>query len=237
MNIFDIAIVLIIIMFGLVGFKKGIIKQGVSLVGIILVFAIAFLLKGYIGSFLCKYLPFFSFGRELKGIVVLNILMYQLIGFLAIFFILFGVYFIIVKMSSAIQKLVNMTIVFAIPSKIAGFILGLIEGYILVFVVLLVLLIPMKKSNLYLSSNVINGMLYNTPVLSTVSNDTLKSIDEIYDLGNKIKNKKISKNDANLKSLDVMLKYKIVNKKTVEQLIVLDKLKSVKHTNRVLKKY
>ena len=49
--------------------------------------------------------------------------------------------------------------------------------------------------------------------------------------------KKISKNEANLRSLDVMLKYKIVNKKTVEQLIVLDKLKSVKHTNKVLKKY
>ena len=89
MNIIDVAIVLIIISFAIVGAKKGLIKTLTALVGIVLVFGISYIFKEYIGNFLCKYLPFFTFGGSLKGLVSLNILIYQVVGFFIIFSILF----------------------------------------------------------------------------------------------------------------------------------------------------
>ncbi|MBQ2640057.1 MAG: CvpA family protein [Bacilli bacterium] len=237
MNIFDVAIILIILMFGVVGFKKGIIKETVSLVGLILVFVIAFLFKGYIGNILCKYLPFFNFTGKLKGLVTLNILMYQLIGFFLIYSILFFLYIVLLKMSSVIQKFINMTLVLWLPSKIGGLIVALIEGYIIMFVILLTLYIPLSGNAFFNESKVVNQIIYNTPILSNSSSNITKSIDDIYNLGTKIEKNEISTNEANLESLDIMLKHKIVSKKTVEQLIVLDKLKDVKDTDKVLGKY
>ena len=47
----------------------------------------------------------------------------------------------------------------------------------------------------------------------------------------------ISINKANLEIIDTMIKYDVVSKKTVEQLVVLDKLKKVKGLDKVLEKY
>ena len=40
MNIFDIGILLLLIMFAIIGWKQGVIREGVSLVGIVIVFFI-----------------------------------------------------------------------------------------------------------------------------------------------------------------------------------------------------
>ena len=56
MNIFDIGIILVLIMFLIVGIKRGVIKEAVSLVAIILVFVLSFSLKGIIGNiYVCYY--------------------------------------------------------------------------------------------------------------------------------------------------------------------------------------
>ena len=60
MNIFDIIIVLLIILSGVSGFKQGILKSFVKLVGTLLVYFIAFQLKDKVGIILCKIFPFFS---------------------------------------------------------------------------------------------------------------------------------------------------------------------------------
>ena len=77
MNILDIVIVLILIMSAIIGFKRGAIKEIVSLVGIIIVFIVAFAFKGVLGNVLCKWLPFFNFAGNLEGVTVLNILLYR----------------------------------------------------------------------------------------------------------------------------------------------------------------
>lgn len=237
MNIIDIVIVLILIMFGIVGFKKGAIKEAVSLVGIILVFIIAWSVKGYVGNFLCKYLPFINFTGNLEGVVTLNILLYQLIGFFVAYSVLFSIYTIILKLSGIFQKLVNMTIILLLPSKLIGFVIAFVEGYIITFVVLLTLMIPLKNSTIFTESKLANKIIYETPVISNSTSSISNSINEIYDLGDKLSNKEISTNDANIKTLDIMLKYKVVSPKTVEQLVVLDKLKNVNGTDEVIAKY
>ena len=60
MNIVDVVIVLLILLCGVVGFKRGVFKQLVSTVGFVLVFILAFYLKNPVAEFLSLNLPFFT---------------------------------------------------------------------------------------------------------------------------------------------------------------------------------
>ena len=60
--------------------------------------------------------------------------------------------------------------------------------------------------------------------------DTYKSIDSITK-----SNKTV--NEINLNNIDIMLKYKIVDKKTIEELDILGKLDTVSNLKSVLNKY
>ena len=69
MSIIDIGIILFILCFILIGAKQGLIKTGVSLVALVIIFVISYVFKEHIGNFLCKYLPFFNFSGNIKGLV------------------------------------------------------------------------------------------------------------------------------------------------------------------------
>ncbi len=237
MNIFDIGIILFIIIFIIAGAKQGLIKSAISLVGIILVFAIAFYLKEPVGNFLCKYLPFFNFSGDLEGLVSINILIYQLLAFIIILALLLTIYGAATTISGVVQKIVNATIILKIPSALAGSVIGLIEGYIFAFVLLLLLVLPLKNFDLFNDSKLTNFILYKTPIVSEKTEGITKSIEDIYETADKAINKRIDTNEANLEIIDTMIKYDITTAHTVEQLVVLDKLKDVKGVEKIIKKY
>ena len=236
-NFFDVAIILMFLLFLVVGWKNGVIKELFSFLGIILVFILSFWLKGLVGNIFCTILPFFEFGGYIKGVVSLNILIYHTIAFILLFCLFLGLYRLILKASGFLQKIVNYTIILTIPSKILGAIVGLIEGWIIVFAMLVVLIVPFKDIKEYKDSNMVNKVLFNTPILSNTTKPFVKSISEIYDLTSKISMEELEMNDANLKSIDVMLKYKVVDKYTVKKLMDNDKLSDVKGLDNVLNKY
>lgn len=237
MNILDIVIALVLIMSAIIGFKRGAIKEVVSLVGIIIVFILAFSLKGVLGNVLCKWLPFFNFAGNLEGVTVLNILLYQLIAFLIIYSLLFSVYMIVVKISGVVQKIVHMTIVLWLPSKLIGAVVAFITGYVMVFVVLLALLIPLKDTDIFKNSKFANYIVYDTPILASSSENISTSINEIYELGEDLSKGDISKNEANVKTMDILLKYKVVSAETARELVVLDKLDDISGLDKVIEKY
>lgn len=237
MNILDIGIVLILIMSAIVGFKRGAIKEIVSLVGIIIVFIVAFAFKGVLGNVLCKWLPFFNFAGNLEGVTVLNILLYQLIAFLIIYSLLFSVYMIVMKISGIVQKIVHMTVILWLPSKLIGAVVAFITGYVMVFVVLLALLIPLKDTDIFRESRFANYIVYDTPILAGSADNISSSINEVYTLGEELSKGDISKNEANLETMDILLKYKIVSPETARQLIVLDKLDGISGLDSVIKRY
>ena len=237
MNILDIGIVLILIMSAIVGFKRGAIKEIVSLVGIIIVFIVAFAFKGVLGNVLCKWLPFFNFAGNLEGVTVLNILLYQLIAFLIIYSLLFSIYMIVMKISGIVQKIVHMTVILWLPSKIIGAVVAFITGYVMVFVVLLALLIPLKDTDMFKESKFANYVVYDTPILAGSADNISSSINEVYTLGEELSKGDISKNEANLETMDILLKYKIVSPETARQLIVLDKLDGISGLDSVIKRY
>ena len=237
MNILDIVIVLILIMSAIIGFKRGAIKEIVSLVGIIIVFIVAFTFKGVLGNVLCKWLPFFNFAGNLEGVTVLNILLYQLIAFLIIYSLLFSIYMIVMKISGVVQKLVHMTVILWLPSKIIGAVVAFITGYVMVFVVLLALLIPLKDTDMFKESKFANYVVYDTPILAGSAENISRSINEVYTLGEDLSKGDISKNEANLETMDILLKYKIVSPKTAKELVALDKLDGISGLDRVIQKY
>ena len=239
MTAIDIVVLLLLVMFGVVGWKQGIIKEAVQLVGMIIILVIAFMFKGELGNIFCKWLPFFNFnGSPIEGMTTLNILLYQVLGFVIIFTVLYAIYTIILKLSGVFQKILDWTIILLIPSNIGGLIIGLLEGYILLFVLLLIITgLPASYTSNFTNSNLVQTIVYKTPILSSASKDVTSSMKDIYELVDEVTQKKITTNEANLKTVDIMLKYDLVTPKTVEQLVILDKLKGIKGINKVIDKY
>lgn len=233
MNIFDIGIILMLIGYIIGGWKEGVVKEGVGFVGSLLVFIISYSLKGIVGNILCNICPFFGLG----GLVSLNILIYQVIAFFIVFSLLSILYRILVKLSEKIQKGINATIILTIPSKILGAVIGLFRGVLVVFIILICLVLPCREVKEFKSSNLVNKILFETPILSKGTDNFVIAVKEIYDVSSKTSMKEISKNDSNLRYLDIMLKYKIVSKKEVKNLVDKDKLEKVQNIDSVLNKY
>lgn len=237
LNIFDIGIFLIFLMFIIIGWKKGVVKETTSFIGIILVFFLSYSLKGIVGNLLCSFLPFFEFSGSIEGLVSLNILIYHLIALILLFSIFMAIYRLLLKISNTLQKLINYTIILIIPSKILGAIIALIEGWVITFIILVVLIIPFKNIDLYQDSKMVNIILFETPILSDTTKPLTQGTIEIYDVTTKIANKKISTNEANLETIDIMLKYKLVDKKTVKKLVDSHKIDSIEGIEKLLEKY
>lgn len=221
MNLVDIIIILVIICGAIIGFKRGVIKQAVMTIGMILVVVLSFLLKNPLSVFLYQRLPFLSLGI-LEDYTVFNILVYEFISFLIIYCLLSIVLFLLIKASSIIEKFFKATVVLAIPSKLLGMILGAIEYYVIVFIVLFILSGPVFFSEKFhqidaVSNSTIGGyMLKHTPVLSHFTKKTLKSVEELVTLY-KTKDE-YSIEDFNCKAIKIMKKDKIVSEESIEYL-------------------
>ena len=238
MNIFDIGIILVLLMFIIAGFKNGVINELAELIGIIVIFVLSFLLKGILGSILCIFLPFFDFYGVIQGMSSLNILLYQAIAFILVFSILLTLYLIILKIGKILEKIVRLTIVLWLPSKLLGGLVSLIKGYIILFVLFVLLLIPFVGENYPIinDSKLLNHIVYKSPILSNATSNFTNSIREAYELGVMVSNREITVSEADLKNLDFMLKYGVVDRETVEKLNDMGKLK-INNINSVLNNY
>ncbi len=237
MNVFSIGIILILIMFGIVGAKRGIIKEAAALLGVVLTFIIAYILKTPIGNLLCKLLPVISFGKDLDGLSALSILAYHLIAFLIVFIIVLAIIGLVLKLSKYIQKIINMTIVLIIPSAIGGFIIGMLSGYLILFIVLINLNVFLSDSNIYKESRVVDYMINKTPVLSDTCKTYQTTILDIYSLANNISEENISNVEANAQAIDKMLQNNIVSKGLIIDLIESNKVQNSSYLEKVLNKY
>lgn len=226
MSVVDI-IIIIFLLFGLViGWKNGFTKQLISTVGFILVIVLAYILKNPVSGFFYKYLPFFDFGGSLRGVEVVNILLYEFLAFIIVFAILMSIFRVLLNTSSFFEKILNATIILGIPSKILGSIIGLIENYMVAFILLYFLSIPMVNLSYMNESKLTNKILDNTPILSDVCKDTLELFDEI----NTLKEKYIhdtDKTELNKEVLRLMLEHKVISKENVNNLVSHGKIKNI----------
>lgn len=237
LNIFDIFIIFVLLIFAITGWKNGVIKELVGFIGFILVFTLSFCFKGVLGNLLCIYFPFFKFSGYIKGLSTLNIFIYQLIAFFLLFAIFLCLYRILLKASKTLQKIVNCTVILLIPSKILGALVAILEGWLVTFAILIIVMVPFQRQDEFKKSKFADFIIDKTPILSKSTSSFINSVEEVYDLSSKISMEELEVNEANIQSIDIMLKYKIVNKKTIERLIKDKKLENIKNVEKVLKKY
>ncbi len=234
-TIVDAIIILFLLIGALVGFKRGIIQSATMFLGIIIVIILAYYLKNPLSKLMYTYLPFFEFSGALKGVTVLNILIYEAIAFLVIFFLLDAILQIAIKATGVLEKILKFTIILGIPSKIAGAIFGLLEQFIYVFVFLF-LFSRLSFSAPYVNESILAPkILNNTPIISNIMELSYRSFEEIYGLKEKYNNS----NDVdayNKEALDILLKYDIITIESTENLIKNEKLK-IPDVDSVLNKY
>ena len=151
MNIIDIIIIIYILLSGIIGYKRGVFKELVLCLGTILVFYLAYQFKDPLGEFLLLKLPMFDFPNLFKGAITLNILVYQLLAFIIVLAVLLIIFNVIVSITGIFEKILRITIILGIPSKILGFLVGLVEGYVITFVVLFFLTQPAFSFDLFMN--------------------------------------------------------------------------------------
>lgn len=219
-NMYDAVIILLLVLGTLIGYQNGIIKKLVSTIGMIVVIILSYALKGPVANILYNTVPFFKFSGNLKGLSSLNILLYQAIAFFIIFAILMIIYNIVLKLANVTEKVVEATIVLSIPSKILGAIFGFIEMYLIIYIALIIISMPVFKLSTINESKVSNYILNNTPIVSKVSDKTLKSIKQI--------NKEITKKETTTKMNEeitkILVDNKVIDKTTANKLIKENKI-------------
>lgn len=236
MNIVDICLILIIIFSGLVGLKRGFIKEVICFLGFFIIIVLAFVIKNPLSKILYEYLPFFKFGI-FKQVTSLNIILYEIISFVIILSVLLIVFRIIVFATTVFEKLLKMTIVLGIPSKILGFFVGIVEGLLWSFILLYILSLPLFNNDFISKSKIRQGILNNTFMLSNISKNTLNASHEFFELKNEYEKSTYMKNqEFDLKVINIFLKYKIVSKDSINVLVKKDKIK-IKNIDTIINKY
>lgn len=235
LNVADLVIIIFILFGCVIGFKRGLFKQGIKSLGIFLMLVLAFIFKNPVSVFLYKHLPFFPFGGVIKGVTVLNILVYEVLAFLLVLGILLIIYKVIILASNIFERILDFTIVLGVISSFLGMILGFIEYVILSFIILYVLSLPVFNVDFFKSSKLNDMILSKTPIFSSFIDKQYKVIDEFSSLKQKYKSEKDT-NKFNLETLDLFLKYDIVDVDSVEYLINNKKIK-IEGTKELLNKY
>jgi len=219
----SVLIISLLIIYAFKGFKEGALVGIVNFAGVVLVALAAFTLKTPISEILYTHLPFFDFNGIFKGLTILNIVIYELIAFCILASVLMILYTVILRTTKIIDRLIKATLILELPLKIIGIAVGFVEGVVVVFTILFVLL-QINSTREYIENNdTAQNVLKNTPVLSEKSKPLSNSVNEIYEVAESYKDN-TNKNEANLKSLDILLKYKVLNPNTAKGLVVSGKL-------------
>lgn len=235
MGLVDIIIVIFIFAGGCIGWKRGAIKELASALGIVIITVVSFIIKNPLSVVLYEHLPFFKFGGIFKGVTVLNIALYELIAFFIVFSILMVLWKIVIFASGIVQKIVDLTLILGIPSRIIGFIVGLVEFYLISFIALYILVLPIFSVKAVVESKLANTILEKTPLLTCKFGDKIEFLDEFVDLKDKYRNTE-SANKFNYDTLDLFLKYDIIDINSAKRLREKNKLK-IDGIDELLKKY
>lgn len=223
MNIVDILIVILLIIYVAKGFKNGAIKELVTFFGGLAVIVIAYFLKNPISIFMYENMPFMKFDGILSGISVLNIVIYELLAFLLVASILLLIYRLVISFTNVVETILKATVILEIPSKIIGIVIGFIEGVVVVFVLLFVMMQFDISRKYILESKLSENILTKTPLLSNATSGVYNSLQEIYTLAENYKDSS-DRDRVNLEALDILLKYKMIDKNNAMVLVNTGKL-------------
>jgi uncharacterized membrane protein required for colicin V production len=214
-NIVDAIIIIFLLVGALAGFRRGLIKQAVLLIGLIFTLVLSFYLRIPVATFFYKNLPFFNFDGILHGMSVLNILLYEVIAFLIVFSILYLILRILLKISGLIERILRATIILGFFSRIGGAIVGAIESYVIVFILAFIMSQPFINIEGMNGSKFIDPILNKTPILSNAVGNLRGVLDEVEYIIESYKGENV---DFNEKTIEIFLKYDIITQENIDLL-------------------
>lgn len=218
----DLFIVVFLILGGIIGFKSGVIKELTRFIGFFVIILVSFYLKDNLMVLLYENLPFFNFFGIIRGIDALNILMYQLVSFIIIFLILTFVLRVLIVITGLVEWLVKMTVFLNMPSRILGLVVGVIEYYVYIFFVLYILSMPVFNLTFINESKFSNSILNNTPILSSLVDDTVSVYSDVWETIQNKDNK--SKEEINTLVLASLLDHKLITVDSAKKLVGANKI-------------
>jgi len=221
----DIILLAFIALGGLAGWKKGLLKSLIGFIGVVAIVIVSYTLKNSLANFLIDTLPFFNFGGVLSGLGSINILFYHLISFIVIFVILYAILNIILTVTGFIDTLLKFTVIWILPSKIGGAIIGLLEAWVYIFLVLFVLSQFSFTNALIKDSTIKNVVLDHTPVVGTYLSGAKVAAEKIYEgIDQFSKDKTKDKDDINLFILQTAINYGLITKEKAQELMDIGKI-------------
>lgn len=223
--VLDIVLVLFVILGTYMGVRKGLIKSLVSFVGLVAIVIISYTMRMPLANFLIDHLPFFNFGGVLEGLTALNILIYNILAFVVIFIILYCVLNIVIAVTGFIDTLLKFTIIWVIPSKIGGAIVGFLETWIFLFLALFVFSQFSFSHNLVNDSKVAGIIINNTPVIGKFLGGAVDASKGIYaEIEKYAKLEDKNTDTLNLKILEIQVNYGLITAEKANDLMAINKL-------------
>lgn len=218
-TVVDILIIVFLLLGTYAGWRKGLIKSLVNFIGLIAVVILSFYLKTFIANFLIDTMPFLNFAG-LNGLSSVNILIYNIISFIFVFIILYCVLNIIISITGFIDMLLKFTVIWIIPSKILGALVGLLESWVYLYLVLFILSAFNVTSSFILGSKVATFMLDETPIVNSVFEGTISTIKSIYKNVEEFeKDETKTTEDLNLRILQIEITNGLITKEKAQELI------------------
>lgn len=222
MNVADIVILIALVLGALAGFKAGVIKKTADFLGTFIIVILAFFLKNDLSVLMYENLPFLNFGWLIKGVEVLNILIYEMLAFIIVFLVLLFILKIILKITGLIEKILKATVILSIPSKILGIVVGVIESYVYVFLALVVFTLPIFKLPYIRESNIGNSILNNTPILSGISEEMVDIYGNVYEIVSERDSK--TNEELNEEIITFLINKKVLTKESAKKLVEKNKI-------------
>ena len=229
LGIFDFILLLGLLIGGIIGLKKGMIKEVISFVGLIIAIVIAWHLKNPISEFMYTRLPFFNF-RDSTALI--NIILFEIVAFLIVLIILLIVLKFIVVMTGLVDKIVGIASGLDFVSKILGLIVGVLESYIVVFILMFCLynFTPLKSN---MQGTLTERALNNTPILSNLVKKEADSLSEIANIKFSITEES---EKYNKELFEILVKHKVISTNAARKLIQNNKI-NIKDASEIIKKY
>jgi len=218
MNVLNIGIIIFILFGAVLGFKRGFTKEVVKAAGFLLIVILAYFLKNPLSVLMYEHLPFLHIGI-LKGVEVLNIIVYEFLAFIIVLILLSIALKFILMATSVFEKILTATIILGIPSKIAGALIGLLHHYIVAFIILTILSLPIFNVGIIKDSSLRQKIVNDTPLLSGTVDKTMLVINEFMDLKEKYEDREVNTKDFNCGAIDLFTKYEIISQESLQKLI------------------
>ena len=217
MNTFvDIVLVVYLLLGAYAGFKKGIIKSLVGFIGLIAVIILSYSLKTSLANFLINNMPFFNFSGSLEGLTSLNILIYNAVSFIVIFILLYCILNLIIVLTGFIDTLLKFTVIWILPSKILGAIVGFVEAWLFAFLVIFALSSFNFTNVMVRDCKMTDIILNHTPIVGKYLGGLTKTAQEVYDV---IDNYNGDTKSLNLRILQIEIKYGLISKEKATELM------------------